>query len=170
MRTTVNREVCEMSFHDLILTSQQIEEMKGEKRIHFLNPNAERIRKSIGDAVGLRKIGVHIVSIEPGKDSTEYHKHYNEEECIYVLSGKGILRIEDEEFPFGKGDFVGLPANTAAHDLKNTGDETLVVLVMGQRLEQDVADYPNKKKRLYRNNGLWDIVDFENISDPRAYR
>jgi uncharacterized cupin superfamily protein len=155
-----------MSFRDLILTAQQIEEMEGEKRTHFLNLNAERIRKSIGDAVGLGKIGVHIVNIKPGKDSTEYHKHYNEEECIYVLSGKGTLRIEDEEFPFEKGDFVGFPANTAAHDLKNTGDKTLVILVIGQRLDQDIADYPDKNKRLYRNNGKWDLVDLSNVIDP----
>lgn len=38
---------------------------------------------------------------------------------------------------------------------------------MGQRLKQDVADYPNKNKRLYRNNGKWDLVDMENIVDPR---
>ena len=156
-----------MSFRDLILTSRQIEEMKGEKRVHFLNPNAERIRKSIGDAVGLSKIGVHIVNIEPGKDSTEYHKHFNEEECIYVLSGKGTLRIGDEEFPFEKGDFVGFPANTAAHDLRNTGDETLVILVMGQRLDHDVADYPDRHKRLYRNNGKWDLIDLSHVVDPR---
>jgi len=152
---------------NLILKSKQIEEMKGEQRIHFLNSNAERIRKSIGDEVGLSKIGVHIIYVEPGKDSTEYHKHYHEEECIYVLSGKGTLTIEGEEYIFEKGDFVGFPANTAAHALKNTGTETLVYLIMGQRLEQDVADYPAKNKRLYRNNGKWDLVDMENISDPR---
>lgn len=156
-----------MSFCDLILTSHQIDEMAGEERVHFLNPNAKRIRKSIGDKVGLNKIGVHIVYIEPGKDSTEYHKHYNEEECIYVLSGQGTLRIEGEEFPFEKGDFVGFPADMASHDLKNTGKETLVILVMGQRLEQDVADYPDKRKRLYRNNGKWDLVDLSNVVDPR---
>lgn len=100
-----------MSFRNLILTSQQIEELECEKRVHFLNPNAERSRKTIGDEVGLSKIGVHLVYIEPSKDSTEYHKHYNEEECIYVLSGKGTLRIEDEEFPFKNGDFVGFPAS-----------------------------------------------------------
>ena len=151
----------------LILKSKQIEEMKGEFRIHFLNSNAKRIRKSIGDEVGLSKIGVHIIYVEPGKDSTEYHKNYNEEECIYVLSGKGTLTIEGEEYIFEKGDFVGFPANTAAHALKNTGTETLVYLIMGQRLEQDVADYPAKNKRLYRNNDKWDLVDMENISDPR---
>ncbi len=47
----------------------------------------------------------------------------------------------------------------AAHELKNTGDETLVILVMGQRLDQDVADYPDKNKRLYRNSGKWDLVE-----------
>ncbi len=152
---------------NLILKSQQIEAMEGEKRIHFLNPNAQRIRKSLGDEVGLKKIGVHVIYVEPGRDTTEYHKHYHEEECIYVLSGKGTLTLDGEEFLFEKGDFVGFPSDTAAHGLKNTGTETLVCLVMGQRLDQDVADYPNQNKRLYRNNGKWDLVDFENINDPR---
>ncbi len=151
---------------DLILKAIDIEEMEGDERVHFLNPNAQRIRKSIGDEVGLSKIGVHIIYVEPGKDTTEYHKHYHEEECIYVLSGKGTLTIEGEEFLFEKGDFSGFPADTAAHALTNTGTETLVCLVMGQRLEQDVADYPDKNKRLYRNNGKWDLVGMENITDP----
>ncbi|WP_456449020.1 cupin domain-containing protein [Thiolapillus sp.] len=152
----------------LIIKAKEIEEMEGERKIHFLNPNADRIRKSLGDAVGLNNIGVHLVYVEPGKDSTEYHKHYHEEECIYVLSVEGNLVIEGEAFHFKKGDFVGFPANTAAHSLENTGSETLVFLVMGQRLEQDVADYPKKGKRLYRNNGEWDLVDLDNIIDPRS--
>ncbi len=157
-----------MDAHKLILKAKDIEKMGGERRVHFLNPNADRIRKSLGDAVGLNNIGVHLIYVEPGKNTTEYHKHYYEEECLYVLSGKGTLVIEGESFPFEKGDFVGFPANTAAHTLKNTGSETLIFLVMGQRLEQDVADYPQQGKRLYRNSGVWDLVDLGNITDPRA--
>ena len=157
-----------MDARKLILKAKDIEGMEGERRIHFLNPNADRIRKSLGDAVGLNNIGVHLIYVEPGKDSTEYHKHYYEEECIYVLSGEGALVIEGESFPFGKGDFVGFPANTAAHSLKNTGSKTLVCLVMGQRLEQDVADYPNHGKRLYRNSGEWNLVDLDTVIDPRT--
>jgi len=115
----------------------------------------------------LNNIGVHLVTVEPGKDTTEYHKHYYEEECIYVLSGSGTLVIEGESFPFETGDFVGFPANTAAHSLNNTGSETLIFLVMGQRLEQDVADYPNQDKRLYRNSGQWNLVDLKHIVDPK---
>lgn len=156
-----------MTPQKLILRAKDIENMEGDRRVHFLNPNADRRRKSLGDAVGLNHIGVHIIEVEPGKDTTEYHKHYYEEECLYVLSGEGTLVIEGESFPFEKGDFVGFPANTAAHSLKNTGSQTLIFLVMGQRLQQDVADYPNQQKRLYRNSGRWDLVDLEHITDPR---
>ncbi len=151
----------------LLLNAEQIDSMEGERRVHFLNPNADRIRKSLGDRVGLKNIGVHLLYVEPGKDSTEYHKHYHEEECIYVLAGRGTLVIEERAFDFRVGDFVGFPAGVAAHSLVNDGTETLVCLVMGQRLAQDVADYPHQKKRLYRHYDNWDLVDLAQISDPR---
>lgn len=156
-----------MDTKKLILTAKEISEMEGEKKTHFLNSNAVRINKSLGDAVGPKNIGVHLIYVEPGKDTTEYHKHFHEEECIYVLSGKGELIIENDSYTFETGDFVGFPANTAAHSLANTGDETLVCLVVGQRLEQDVGIYPNKNKKIYRNNGLWEVVNLEHIYDPR---
>jgi uncharacterized cupin superfamily protein len=159
------REV--METRRLLLKATDIEKMAGERKVHFLNPNAVRINKSLGDAVGLNQIGVHIIYVEPGKDTTEYHKHYYEEECVYVLSGTGTLTIEGDTYQFEKGDFVGLPRNTAAHGIANNGSETLVCLVMGQRLQQDVTDYPNKGKRLYRNSGDWNLVDMQYISDPR---
>ena len=40
--------------------------------------NAVRINKSLGDLVGLKNIGFHIIYVESGKDTTEYHKHYYE--------------------------------------------------------------------------------------------
>ncbi len=157
-----------MNPRDLLLKAEQIAAMPGERRVHFLNPNADRIRKSLGDQVGLNNIGVHLLIVEPGKDSTEYHRHYHEEECLYVLSGRGTLVINEQSFAFEAGDFVGFPADTAAHSLTNDGNEPLVCLVMGQRLAQDVADYPHQGKRLYRNNGRWDLVDLEQLTDPRT--
>ena len=156
-----------MDTRKLLLKATEIENMPGEHKVHFLNPNAVRINKSLGDAVGLNQIGVHLIYVEPGRDTTEYHKHLFEEECVYVLSGRGTLTIEDDAYSFEAGDFVGLPRNTAAHGIVNDGDETLVCLVMGQRLQQDVADYPNKAKRLYRNQGEWNLVDHQHLTDPR---
>jgi len=156
-----------MNKHPLILNAADIAAMPGEKRIHFLNPNAVRINKSLGDAVGLTQIGVHIISVKPGHDTTEYHKHFYEEECVYILSGQGTAIIDGEHHAVGPGDFLGFPRNTVAHNILNNGSEILQCLVMGQRLEQDVADYPDKNKRLYRNSGHWDLVDMTDISEPQ---
>lgn len=152
-----------------LLTARQIEAMSGERKTHFLNPNAIRTNKSLGDAVGLNHIGVHIIEVEPGRDTTELHRHYFEEECVYVLAGRGTAIIEDDHYPIGPGDFIGLPRNTVAHTVVNDGSERLVCLVMGQRLEQDVADYPRCGKRLYRNSGEWNLVDLKDISYPKQW-
>jgi len=150
-----------------LLHASDIDNMAPQHKVHFLNPLAERWSKSLGDATGLKNIGVHLVRVEPGKESTEYHIHYYEEECIYILSGSGVLILNDEEFAVGANDFIGLPVNSAAHNLVNRSSADLVFLVMGQRLAQDVADYPNKKLRLYRNSGHWDLVDIDTIKHPR---
>ena len=153
--------------HPLLLTAADIAALPGDKRVHFLNPNAVRLNKSLGDAVGLSHIGVHIISVPPGRDSTETHRHYYEEECVYVLSGTGTAIIDGERYSVAAGDFLGLPAARAAHNIVNDGNEELVCLVMGQRLAQDVADYPDKGKRLYRNSGQWDLVNLTDISEPQ---
>ena len=57
-----------------ILRESEIKAQQGVEKIHFLNPNARRINKSLGDLCGLQNIGFHLIEIEPGCDSTEYHK------------------------------------------------------------------------------------------------
>jgi uncharacterized cupin superfamily protein len=151
----------------LLLKAAEIEAMPGERKTHFLNPNAVRLNKSLGDAVGLKHMGVHMIYVEPGRDTTEYHRHHYEEESVFVLSGRGKLVIEGESFTLEEGDFVGFPGNTAAHSISNDGPGTLICLVMGQRLPQDVSDYPRQGKRLYRNSGQWDLVDLNCVIDPR---
>lgn len=49
----------------------------------------------------------------------------------------------------------------------NTGDTTLKRIVVGERLNHDVGDYPDKRKRIYRNTGMkWDLVDLDSIEHP----
>jgi uncharacterized cupin superfamily protein len=156
-----------------LLKAADIDSMEGELITHFLNPNAIRFNKSLGQATGMSEMGVHMIYVEPGKDSTEYHKHLYEEECIYIISGTGKLTIEGDVFSVSKGDFVGLPANQVAHELFNNSTETLVCLVMGQRLKHDIADYPNKEKRIYRyslsGKGNADVVEHKNITHPKIH-
>ena len=90
-----------------------------------------------------------LITIAPGDKSTEFHTHKYEEEAIYVLSGHGTEVMGDETRKIGPGDFIGFPAGGAPHETINDGREPLVCLVIGQRLAQDVVDYPRKGKRLY---------------------
>nr|WP_255682844.1 cupin domain-containing protein [Dyella sp. 2HG41-7] len=85
----------------------------------------------------------------PGHESSEYHRHHYEEECVYILSGHGEAVIDDQRYSIEAGDFLGFARNGPAHVVINTGNEPLVTLVVGQRLEHDVCDYPHKGVRLF---------------------
>jgi uncharacterized cupin superfamily protein len=68
---------------------------------------------------------------------------------LYILSGHGEALIDEQACDIGAGDFLGFPRRGAAHVITNAGSEPLVFLVVGQRLEHDVCDYPHKGVRLY---------------------
>ena len=154
---------------DYIVKKSEIASMAGLKKTHFLNKNAQRLNKSLGDRVGLKNLGFHLVEVEPGFESTEYHAHHDEDECVYILSGNATVTIDDVDHHVGAGDFIGYPAGGYAHTMTNTGSETLVCLVAGQRLDHDSADYPHQKKRIYRNkNREADVVDLSDITHPKV--
>ena len=58
------------------------------------------------------------------------------------------------------GDFIDYPAGGEAHDLCNTGSNILKCIIVGQRLDFDIVDYPEQARRLCRANGeKGDLVD-----------
>ena len=150
----------------MYLSAKQVAAMQPIRRVHQLNAAAIREDKSLGDETGLKNIGIHLITIAAGDKSTEFHSHKYEDEAIYVLSGHGTEVIGNETHKIGPGDFIGLPAGGPAHETINDGSEPLVCLVIGQRLPQDVVDYPHKGKRLYRNSGQRDMIDIAQIT-PR---
>lgn len=64
--------------------------------------------------------------IPPGS-VTHLHKHHQSEEIYYVLSGKGLMTLEDEQIDIREGDTVCIPAGTP-HNVKNTGAALLKLL------------------------------------------
>jgi uncharacterized cupin superfamily protein len=132
-----------------LLKAAAIETMAPKRSVHTLNPNGIRLRKAVGDVTGLTQLGAHIITLMPGHESSEYHRHLYEEECVYILSGEGEALIDEQRHAIGAGDFLGFPRKGPAHVLINSGSEPLVIFVVGQRLEQDVCEYPHKKLRLY---------------------
>jgi uncharacterized cupin superfamily protein len=149
-----------MSYTTELLKAVDIAAMEGKSRAHLLNPDAIRVSKSLGAATGLTNLGFQMMTVMPGREYAEYHRHLYEEQCFYILSGRGEAIIEERHYAIGHGDFLGFPKKGAAHTIVNTGDEPLVMLSARVNLEQDVCDYPRKKKRLYMNGAEEALVDF----------
>jgi uncharacterized cupin superfamily protein len=146
-----------------LMTAAHIAALPGQSRAHLLNPEAIRIGKSIGAATGLTDLGVQLMTVAPGREYAEYHRHLYEEQCFYILSGRGEAIIEERPYAVGAGDFLGFPKNGVAHTIRNSGDEPLLMLCARVNLEQDVCDYPRQKKRLYMNGADEALVDFHDI-------
>lgn len=127
--------------------------MKEDKFTHFLNPQAIRFTRSLGDATGLQTLGVHRVRLKSGDVSTEFHFHHHDEEWVYILSGRGIAEIGNKKHRIGAGDFMGFVAGSKPHAMRNPHRADLVYLVGGNRWPTDVCEYPRIGKRRYRMNG-----------------
>ncbi|SPJ25786.1 cupin domain-containing protein [Palleronia abyssalis] len=152
-----------------ILKADEIADLQGLSKTHFLNDRARRINKSLGDRTGLTGLGFHLIEVAPGDLTTEHHCHAHEDECVYVLSGHATAVIGESRFPIGPGDFIGYRKQGAAHHIENTGDSPFRAIVVGERRAHDVGDYPLLGKRLYRNQGMaWNLVDVDAISEPNA--
>jgi len=152
-----------------LISKDEIDAFSGREKTHFLNPQGRRLNKSLGDLTGLTGFGFHIIEVAPGWETTEYHRHYHEDECVYILEGQATARIGDEEFDIGPGDFIGYRKGGLAHMIKNTGNDMLRCIVVGERLDHDVADYPEKQKRIFRNKDMpWGLVDIDKIDNPEG--
>jgi len=144
-----------------LLRAQDIAALPEEARTHALDPEAIRHTRSLGDAVGLQSLGVHLVRLTSGRRSSVLHFHHHDEEWIYVLSGRGLAEIGDDTFDVGAGDFMGFVAGSAPHNLYNPNPEDLVYLVGGNRLPYDVCDYPRSRMRRYRTHGVNEYVNLD---------
>ena len=126
---------------------------------HPWNMNSEISGVQLGRLAGLERTGVSLARIEPGRESFVYHSHECEEEWLYILAGTGTADIDGEEHPVGPGDFMGFPAPSVAHHLRNTGDEPLVYLMGGENRDCEVATFPNLGKRMVKFSGRVEIYD-----------
>lgn len=148
-----------------LLTAATIARMPEKRRVHVLNRRAIRHGKSLGDAVGMRDMGIHLVRIAPGGESTEYHTHYCDEEFIYILAGRGIAEIGARKMKVGPGDFMGFTAKSLPHAMSNPYREDLVYLMGGTRKAIDISEYPRARKRAYKFDGRRHTVRFRDVED-----
>lgn len=136
--------------------------------VHQFNPNAVRNTRSLGDLAGLQDMGVHLVRVEPGRDTTEHHFHGQDEEFLYIVSGRAQATVGDTTFEVGPGDFMAFPKNSPAHSMyvaKDAGEDC-VYLMGGTRSPIDVCTYPRLERRMYRVDGAKEyaaLADFKKV-------
>ena len=97
-------------------------------------------RKWLSAPTGAQKLGCSLYRIPPGKTGFPFHKHFSNEEAIYVIAGEGILRLEGESFSVA---FVPEGPN---HQLLNSGTTDLEYLCISTMIHPDITLFPDSDK------------------------
>ncbi|KAJ7158648.1 hypothetical protein C8R46DRAFT_1109784 [Mycena filopes] len=97
-------------------------------RAHPLNASHVRLTASLGDQLGITKLGIHKTTLEPHMQSTVEHFHDVDDEWFYILRGQGTLLCagEGEDTIVGEGDFVGFAAAERRPHAFKAGAEGMV--------------------------------------------
>lgn len=92
------------------------------------------IGSAVGSKLGLKKIGIHIESLLPGRRTSFPHAESEEEEFAFVIEGNPHVWINGELFPLRPGEFVAFPAGTGiAHTFINNASYPAKLLVGGDK-------------------------------------
>jgi uncharacterized cupin superfamily protein len=110
----------------------------------FKSRMGDRVKKRLGDACGLTKFGVNLVTLGPGGQSALRHWHTQEDEFVYVLEGEVVLVTNDGEQVLTTGMCAGYPAGKEdGHHFINRSNRPARYLEVGNRIEGDNAFYPD---------------------------
>ena len=102
--------------------------------------------RRLGVPAGSRGIGCGHLVVSPGKTAFPFHAHCVNDEALYILAGRGTLRIGDAKVAVRAGDFVAHPAGGDAHQLVNDGDVPLEYLALSTSQPADIVIYPDSNK------------------------
>jgi uncharacterized cupin superfamily protein len=149
----------------MLIKADVIKAMAPIRRQHQFNENAIRVTRALSDVVGMERIGIHLVRLEPGRESTQFHYHDADEEFLYVLQGCGIAEIGDDEFEVGPGDFMGFVAPSKPHSMRNPFKTDLVYLMGGERNSSDVVHYPRIRRSLIKSDSHRTWVGWDDLHE-----
>jgi uncharacterized cupin superfamily protein len=110
----------------------------------FRSRIGDRVKRRLGDACGLTRFGVNLVTLGPGGQSALRHWHTKEDEFVYVLEGEVVLVTNDGEQTLRAGDCAGYPGGREdGHHFINRGTVRARYLEVGDRDPEDAARYPD---------------------------
>jgi uncharacterized cupin superfamily protein len=126
----------------------------------FIARVAGRRKQALGDAFGLTKYGVNRTTLPPGAASALRHWHTQQDEFIYILSGRPTLVTSDGETQLEPGMCMGFKAGEPdGHQLVNKTAAEVVYLEVGDRARGDTVTYPDDDLRaVYGDDGKWRVL------------
>jgi uncharacterized cupin superfamily protein len=117
-----------------------VDDLADEAFQHEVDASARRDYRTFHRPTALTRQAIRYTRVRAGDRSTAYHTHDRTDEWIFVLEGRARVRVGDERFEVGAGDFVGHPAGGPAHVMEPETD--LVYLMGGMSDPEDVVTYP----------------------------
>jgi len=103
----------------------------------------------VGFAIGARKLGYRVSTLDPGHRFCPMHGHAREEELFFVIDGEPSVRTPSGTVRCRKGDFIALPVGaTGAHQLLNESSAPATVLLLSRTEEIETCYYPDSDKYL----------------------
>lgn len=106
------------------------------------------------------RVGVAIEELPPGRQSAPAHYHLLEEEHLFILEGSLTLRLGDARHAMTAGGYACFPAGQkAGHCLVNEGEAPCRYVIVGEKIANEVAVYPDSAKVLTRGLGRRAIFD-----------
>lgn len=125
----------------------------------FASRMAGREKRPLGDMFGLTNFGVNLTRLPPGAVSALRHAHSKQDEFIYILSGRPVLRTDAGETLLLPGMCAGFKAGTGdAHHLVNRGSEDVIYLEVGDRGAGDTGSYPDDDLKAALVDGKWQFT------------
>ena len=110
----------------------------------FRSRMGDRMKRRLGDACGLTRFGVNLVTLGPGGQSALRHWHTLEDEFVYLLTGEVVLVTNDGEQTLRPGMCAGYPGGKKdGHHFLNRSTVPATYLEIGDRTEGDNAFYPD---------------------------
>lgn len=119
---------------------------------HYAEACAKRIKRALGNAVGLKSFGVNLTELPPGTWSSQRHWHSRQDEFVYVIEGELVLVTDDGEFTLKPGMAAGFPAGKPnGHHLINRSQRPAVYLEIGDRPAGDQGFYSEADLAAHQN-------------------
>src|SRR5438477_10350628 len=127
------------------LDPQAVEEKSGSGYPEpFKSRMGDRTKRRLAAACGMKNLGVNLVTLGPGGQSSVRHWHTLEDEFVYVLEGEVTLVTSSGEQLLKAGMCAGYPAGKRdAHHFVNRSTRPAQYLEIGNRIDGDPPLHPD---------------------------